>query len=63
MRPVRAVLFDLDGTLVDSETHTDEAISAVVARYGIAGFALPHSETRGRTWAHVADVIRDADRH
>ena len=59
MRPVRAVLFDLDGTLVDSETHTDEAISAVVARYGIAGFALPHSETRGRTWSHVADVIRE----
>jgi HAD superfamily hydrolase (TIGR01509 family) len=58
MRPVGAVLFDLDGTLVDSETHTDEAISAVVARYGVASFALPHSETRGRTWAHVADVIR-----
>ena len=59
MKPVRAVLFDLDGTLVDSETHTDEAISAVVARYGIAGFALPHTDTRGRTWAHVADVIRE----
>lgn len=58
MRPVRAVLFDLDGTLVDSETHTDEAITAVVARYGVPGFTLPHSETRGRTWAHVADVIR-----
>jgi len=59
VKPVRAVLFDLDGTLVDSETHTDEAISAVVARYGVAGFALPHSETRGRTWAYVADVIRE----
>ncbi len=57
-RPVRAVLFDLDGTLVDSETQTDEAISAVAARHGVAGFALPHSETRGRTWAHVADSIR-----
>jgi mannitol-1-/sugar-/sorbitol-6-phosphatase len=55
---VRAVLFDLDGTLVDSETHTDEAIRAIVARHGLADFALPHSETRGRTWAHVADVIR-----
>ena len=57
-RPVRAALFDLDGTLVDSEIHTDEAIRAVVARHGIAGFALPHTETRGRTWGHVADVIR-----
>jgi len=57
-RPVRALLFDLDGTLVDSETQTDEAISLVTARHGVAGFALPHTETRGRTWAHVADTTR-----
>ncbi len=57
-RPVRAVLFDLDGTLVDSEIHTDEAIRAVVARHGVEDFSLPHPETRGRTWLHVAEVIR-----
>jgi mannitol-1-/sugar-/sorbitol-6-phosphatase len=57
-RRVRAVLFDLDGTLVDTETHTDQAIDVVVARHGIAGFALPAVETRGRTWAHIAEVIR-----
>lgn len=57
-RPVRAVFFDLDGTLVDSETHTDEAIRAIVAQYGIADFALPHTETRGRTWLYVAGRIR-----
>ena len=33
MRPVRAVLFDLDGTLVDSEIHTDQSISVVTARH------------------------------
>lgn len=57
-RRVRAVLFDLDGTLVDTETHTDQTIDAIVARHGITGFALPRTETRGRTWAHVAEVIR-----
>lgn len=57
-RRVRALLFDLDGTLVDTETHTDQAIEAVVARHGVRGFALPATETRGRTWAHVAEVIR-----
>ena len=57
-RRVRALLFDLDGTLVDTETHTDQAIDAVVARHGITGFALPPTETRGRTWEHVAEVIR-----
>jgi len=57
-RPVRALLFDLDGTLVDSETQTDEAIGLVTARHGVPDFTLPHAETRGRTWAHVADTIR-----
>jgi len=57
-RLVRAVFFDLDGTLVDSETQTDQAIDAVVVRRGIANFALPHSETRGRTWIHIANTIR-----
>ena len=57
-RPVRAALFDLDGTLVDSEIHTDTAIHVIAERHGVAGFALPHTETRGRTWGHVAGVMR-----
>jgi sugar-phosphatase len=57
-RRVCALLFDLDGTLVDTESDTDQAIESVIARHGITGFALPHGETRGRTWAHVAEVIR-----
>src|SRR5262245_46063396 len=56
--PVRAALFDLDGTLVDSEVHTDTAIRLVAERHGVAEFSLPHTETRGRTWAHVAEVMR-----
>ena len=56
--PVRAVLFDLDGTLADSEEQTDLAIAIVMARYGAPDFALPHTETRGRTWEHIADTIR-----
>ena len=58
IRPVRAVLFDLDGTLVDSEIHTDQSISGVLAQYGIADFRLPHTETQGRTWIYIADEIR-----
>jgi sugar-phosphatase len=57
--PIRAALFDLDGTLVDSETQTDLAIGLVAARHGAPGFALPHAETRGRTWGHVADLMRE----
>ena len=53
------MFFDLDGTLVDSEIHTDRSISAVLLQYGLADFSLPHFETRGRTWIHVADRIRE----
>lgn len=56
--PVQAVLFDLDGTLVDTETQTDQAVSVVAARYGVAGFSLPPEDTRGRTWTHIAGAIR-----
>ena len=56
-RPVRAALFDLDGTLVDSEIHTDTAIRVVGERHGVANFALPPTETRGRTWAYVAGIM------
>ena len=55
---VRAALFDLDGTLVDSEIHTDTAIRVIAGRHGVPGFSLPHSQTRGRTWEHVAGVMR-----
>jgi sugar-phosphatase len=48
----------MDGTLIDTETQTDVAIEAAAARYGVNGFRLPHSETRGRTWAHVAQTLR-----
>jgi HAD superfamily hydrolase (TIGR01509 family) len=55
---VQAVLFDLDGTLVDTETQTDQAVSVVAARHGVAGFSLPPGDTRGRTWTHIAGTTR-----
>ncbi len=56
--PVRALLFDMDGTLIDTETQTDDAVAVVAARYGVEGLRLPHAETRGRTWTHVAETMR-----
>ena len=58
-RPVRAVLFDLDGTLVDSEGHTDEAIRAVLraTEPRVSRCRTPrHTDAPG---LHVADVIRE----
>lgn len=56
----RALLFDLDGTLVDSERQTDEAIASVMRRRAAganADVVLPPHETRGRTWEDIASVL------
>jgi beta-phosphoglucomutase-like phosphatase (HAD superfamily) len=58
-RAIRALIFDMDGTLVDTETQTDAAIETVLGRLGVPGFALPPAETRGRTWPDVARRIRE----
>jgi sugar-phosphatase len=57
---ITAVLFDLDGTLVDSEGQTDAAIAAVLAKHGHAAPdpALPPDATRGRTWADIVAALR-----
>lgn len=56
---VRAVLFDLDGTLIDSEKHTDGAIAIAGRAQGIEALALPPELTRGRTWGDIAASIRE----
>ena len=57
MTGARAFLFDLDGTLVDSEGQTAAAIALVMARHGVVDARLPHDETRGRTWTDVVAAL------
>ena len=54
---LQAVLFDLDGTLVDSEGWTDQAISEELGARGQPAAELPPQATRGRTWADIAAAL------
>ena len=54
---VQAVLFDLDGTLVDSEALTDRAILEELRPRGTPAATLPPQDTRGRTWADIAQAL------
>ena len=54
---LQAVIFDLDGTLVDSEGWTDQAIAEELDARGQPAAALPPQDTRGRTWADIAEAL------
>ncbi len=53
--PLAAVLFDMDGTLVDSEVLWDRALQALAARYGAT---LSPATRRAMTGRGVADTMR-----
>jgi pseudouridine-5'-monophosphatase len=49
LRSVRAVIFDLDGTLLNTEPFIDEANAAILGRYGAKLTNELRRELRGRT--------------
>ncbi len=56
---VQAVLFDMDGTLVDTEQHTSSAVQALLDEHRLGPMAMDPSVLYGITWGAVAErVIR-----
>lgn len=54
---IRAVLFDMDGTLIDSELHTEPAIVDVCRELGFSDPQFDYPSFWGTTWVLVADAI------
>lgn len=52
-----AVLFDMDGTLVDTEPQTGEAIALVMRPLGVSAANLPTRLTSGRSWGSICDSL------
>src|SRR5262249_11057188 len=56
---MRGILFDLDGTLVDSERETAEAMARAIERgHGIAIAQLDRRFIVGRSWVAIYDNLR-----
>jgi len=58
MTPVNAVIFDMDGTLVDSEHLTRRTVNAVCRDAGVNGDLLPDARLHGVTWDQIATDLR-----
>jgi mannitol-1-/sugar-/sorbitol-6-/2-deoxyglucose-6-phosphatase len=55
---IRAVLFDMDGTLINSEQLSDRAISAVLAEAGISSQGLDLFQFHGIAWQLIAPRLK-----
>ena len=58
LNPVDAVIFDMDGTLVDSEHLTRLTVNAVCGDAGVNGDLLPDARLHGVTWDQIATDLR-----
>jgi HAD superfamily hydrolase (TIGR01509 family) len=54
LQGIRAVLLDMDGTLVDSEHLTREVVEAFAQEHGAAESGIPDERLHGVTWHAIA---------
>lgn len=54
---IEAVIFDMDGTLVDSEPFTGRSVERMLIAQGIADPELDMQQFHGRTWRSIADAL------
>ncbi|MEC8424984.1 MAG: HAD family phosphatase [Myxococcota bacterium] len=57
IRGIRAVIFDMDGTLVDSEPFTGRCVRRMLTAQGIADPDLDMRQFHGCTWRSIADAL------
>ncbi len=58
--PKSAVIFDMDGTLIDSETLTERAVHALLTQHGIPNPTIDCTPFYGITWRAIAAQVVQA---
>jgi len=60
IRNIEAVIFDMDGTLVDSELLTDRVVQQLLEQHGIATNEFDCSQCHGITWKKVEALLQSS---
>ena len=55
--PIKGLLFDMDGTLVNTENETGRSIAEVLGQAGLPAIELHASQTAGKTWQSICQVL------
>jgi len=59
VQDISAVLFDMDGTLIDSETLTEPAIRSVCRECGVEADQIDYASLFGVSWERIERVLID----
>lgn len=56
---VQAVIFDMDGTLVDSELITEQAVKRILRESEVTPENLDYTQFYGITWLNIESILQD----
>ena len=59
IKGIEAVIFDMDGTLIDSEALTDRAVVALLDELGETGEGLDCRQFHGITWKRIDAALKE----
>ncbi|MEE2960354.1 MAG: HAD family phosphatase [Myxococcota bacterium] len=60
VRNIKAVIFDMDGTLLDSEILTEKATAELLHESNITETSLDYKEFYGTTWRQIGEMVQKA---
>ncbi|MBT6435966.1 MAG: HAD family phosphatase, partial [Deltaproteobacteria bacterium] len=56
---IQGVIFDMDGTLIDSELFTEQAVERLLTEEGLPTEGMNYKQFYGITWKNIESILQD----